>query len=223
MNQLPIAPKTLTAAAARGLVLSLGLLALSQGMVWGQSAPQNQGSPAAPPAADAAKPAVPEVPPAVDPKTYVIGNEDVLKIEVFRDSELTRTVPVRPDGKITMPILHDVQAAGLTPQRLEQHLTEGYGETIINPQVTVTVMAVNSKKYTIGGMVNRPGTFPMPVPITVFDALNNAGGFKDFAKLKDIVIMRGKDRFRFNYPDYVKGKNLDQNITLENGDTIIVN
>jgi polysaccharide export outer membrane protein len=159
----------------------------------------------------------------VDPKTYVIGVGDELKIEVFRETELTRNVIVRIDGKITMPLLNDLQAEGLTPERLQQQLTEGLTGPIASPTVTVSVIALNSKKYYINGMVNRPGSFFLTSPITIFDALNAAGGFQSFANLSNIVIIRGTKRIKFNYKDYLKGKNTNENIFLESGDTVYVN
>jgi polysaccharide biosynthesis/export protein len=159
---------------------------------------------------------------AVDPKSYVLGTEDVIFINVWREPDFTRPVGIRPDGKITMPLIGDVQAAGLTPERLAAQLTQALSEYINKPEVTVTVAQVNSKKYTVTGEVNRPGVFPLVVPTKVFDALGNAGGFKDFANKKDIVIIRGDKRLKFNWNDVVKGKKLDQNIFVENGDTILV-
>jgi polysaccharide export outer membrane protein len=203
----------------------LGLLALSGVTIWGQASPPTQGTPTpVPPAAGAPKPASgsTEIAQPVDPKTYVIGVQDELKIEVFREAELTRNVTVRTDGKITMPVLDDVQAEGLTPERLKQQITEGLKDSIVSPMVTVSVLAVNSKKYNIGGMVNHPGTYFLVTPIKIFDALNAAGGFRDFANETDITIVRGEKRLKFNYKDFLKGKEPEKNIYLENGDTIFV-
>lgn len=159
---------------------------------------------------------------AVDPKTYIIGPEDVLFVRVWREPDFSLQYFVRPDGKITVPLIGDVQATGLTPERLSDQLKQALSEYINKPDVTVTVSQVNSKKYYITGEVNRAGEFPLVVPTRIFDALSNAGGFRDFANKKKIVIVRGKDRLKFNYADILKGKNLDQNILLENGDTIVV-
>jgi polysaccharide export outer membrane protein len=158
----------------------------------------------------------------IDPRTYVIGAEDILMIVVWRERDFTGQVAVRPDGKVTMPLLGDLQAEGLTPERLAAQLREALSEYINRPEVTVSVYQVNSKKYYISGEVNRPGQFPLVVPVKVFDALANAGGFREFANKKDIVIVRGTQRLKFNWEDYLKGKKLEQNIFLENGDTIIV-
>lgn len=159
---------------------------------------------------------------AVDPKTYVIGAEDILYIRVFREADFTITVAVRPDGKITEPLLGDLQAAGLTPERLGEQLKQALSEYVNKPDVAVIVLQVNSKKYYVSGEVNRPGEYTMPVPIHVFDALSNAGGFRDFANKKKVTIVRGTQRIKFNYQDVLKGKNLNTNILLENGDTIVV-
>jgi polysaccharide biosynthesis/export protein len=160
----------------------------------------------------------------VDPKSYLIGPEDILKIEVYREADLSRLVNVRPDGKITLLRIGDVQAEGLTPERLTAQVKEAYSQTIIDPEVTISVMAVNSKSFTVTGKVNRPGRLQLVTPLRVFDALGLAGGFQDFADEKHVQIIRGSQRLTFNAKDYVKGKKeaLDQNIWLQNGDTIYV-
>jgi len=159
---------------------------------------------------------------AVDPSTYVIGVQDQIYVRVWREPDFTSNYTVRPDGKITIPLIGDVQASGLTPERLAAQLKQGLSDYINSPDVSVTLSQVNSKKYFITGEVNRPGEFPLAVPIKIFDALSNAGGFRDFANKKKIVIIRGSERLKFNYTDILKGRNLEQNITLENGDTIVV-
>jgi polysaccharide export outer membrane protein len=162
---------------------------------------------------------------AVDPKTYVIGPEDILKIGVWREPDFSGPVAVRPDGKITMPLVGDLQAEGLTPDRLTAQLKQALSDYINKPEITVSIMQVNSKKYFITGGVNRPGQYPLVVPTRVFDALSGAGGFRDFANTKDIIIVRGATRLHFNYNEYLKGKKgkkPEQNIFLENGDTINV-
>jgi polysaccharide biosynthesis/export protein len=159
---------------------------------------------------------------AVDPRTYVIGAEDVLSVKVWREPDFTAPYGVRPDGKITLPLVGDLQAAGLTPQRLAEQLEQALSEYINKPDVTVTIQQVNSKKFFITGEINRPGEYPLVTPTRIFDALSNAGGFRDFANKKKIILIRGPDRYRFNYQDILKGKNLGQNIFLENGDTLVV-
>ncbi len=159
---------------------------------------------------------------AIDPRTYVIGPEDVLYVSVWREADFSRPAGVRPDGKITMPLIGDLQAAGLTPERLAAQLTQALSEYINKPEITVTVAQVNSKRYTVVGEVTRAGVFPLVVRTKVFDALGSAGGFRDFANKKDIIIIRGDQRLKFNWNEVVKGKKLEQNIYLENGDTILV-
>ena len=158
----------------------------------------------------------------VDPRVYIIGPEDGLFVRVWREMDFTASHIVRPDGKITIPLVGDVQAAGLTPERLGEQLKQALSDYINAPDVTVTITQVNSKKFFITGQVGHPGEFPLVVPTRIFDALSNAGGFRDFANKKKIVIIRGAERIRFNYLDILKGKNPEQNIFLENGDTIVV-
>lgn len=157
----------------------------------------------------------------IDPKTYVIGPEDVLYIAVFHEMELSGAVAVRPDGKITKPLIGDMQAGGLTPERLSAQLKQAFSTYINNPDVTVTVVQVNSKRYTVAGEVMRAGPYPLVLPTKVFDALSTVG-FRDFANTKKIKIIRGKERIKFNYNEVLKGKHLEQNIFLEPGDTIYV-
>lgn len=163
-------------------------------------------------------------PMAVDSTTYEIGARDVIRVEVWRVPEFTGTHVVRPDGRITLPLIGDLQAGGLTPARLAAQIKQALGDLYENPDVTIPVLQVNSKMYTVAGLVLRPGAYPMPTPIRVFDALNLAGGFQQWANQKEIMIIReGGDRFKFNYKDFAeKGKNLDANIYLQNGDTILV-
>jgi len=157
----------------------------------------------------------------VDPKMYVMGPEDVISISVFNEPQMTRTEVVRPDGKITMPLIGDLQAEGLTPERLKAQMTQALSTYVKNPDVTITVLAVNSKRYTISGQVMRSGPVALVLPTHVFDALSSVG-FRDFANTKKIVIIRGSKRIKFNYKDVLHGKHLEQNILLEPGDTIYV-
>jgi polysaccharide export outer membrane protein len=159
---------------------------------------------------------------AVDPNKYVIGPEDVLYIRVWREPDFTLPVVVRPDGKITMPLIGEVEASTLTPQQLTGSLKEQLSKYINNPDVTVFVQEVRSKKYYLDGEINHPGYFPLVTPTTVLEALSNASGFREFANQKDIRILRGSKILHFNYKEVTKGKHLEQNIYLENGDHIIV-
>lgn len=158
----------------------------------------------------------------VDPKTYVIGPEDILFIRVWHEPELSGGVQVRPDGKFTLPLVGEVQAEGLTPEQVTAHLSEALGNFINKPEVVVSLQSVGSKKYFITGEVNRSGIFPLVVPVTVLEALTSAGGFRDYANTKKIIIMRGKERLKFNYKDVIRGKHTEQNIMVQNGDHIYV-
>jgi polysaccharide export outer membrane protein len=164
----------------------------------------------------------PEKAGTVDPKSYVIGPEDILRVAVWREPELSGDFAVRPDGKISLQLVGEVQAAGLTPEQLSASITEGLSKYMTKPEVTVGVRQVNSKKYYISGEVLRPGAYPLLIPTPVLSALVNAGGFREFANTKKIIILRGNKRFYFNYKDVIKGKRMEQNILLENGDQIIV-
>jgi polysaccharide export outer membrane protein len=158
----------------------------------------------------------------IDPKTYLVGPEDILNIRVWREPDLSGPVGVRPDGKISLPLLGDVQAGGETPERLAAVLTEAFSKFVTSPEVMVSVAAVNSKKYFVSGEVGRPGSYPLVVPTSVAEALAIAGGFRDYADKKNVIIMRGPKRYKFNYRDFERGRSLTQNIVLENGDHIIV-
>ena len=161
--------------------------------------------------------------PTTDPN-YIIGAQDVLDISVWKEDQLTRTVPVRPDGKISMPLLNDVQAAGLTPMQLAAHITESLKKFVTDPQVTIIVREINSQRVYLMGEVTRPGAYPLLPGMTVLQALSSAGGFTQFANLKKIYVLRtenGKqDKFPFNYKHALESP--DQNIQVKAGDTIVV-
>jgi polysaccharide export outer membrane protein len=157
---------------------------------------------------------------------YVIGPQDVVDISVWKEGELSRSVPVRPDGKISLPLLSDVQAAGLTPMQLAAQITTGLSQFMNNPQVTVIVEQINSQRVYILGEANRIGTYTLLPEMTVLQALSNAGGCSPFANTKKIYVIRqvnGKQvKFFFNYQAVVAGKRPEQNIVFQNGDTIYV-
>lgn len=162
-----------------------------------------------------------------DDPSYVIGDDDVLAINVWNEPDLKQAVPVRPDGKISLPLIGDIQAAGRTPSQLREEIAAKLQTYITHPDVTVIVQQIKSKKFNILGRVMKPGAYPLSTTTTVLDAIALAGGFQDFAKQKDIYILReiaggGENRFRFNYKDVIKGKNREQNINLEPNDTIVV-
>lgn len=162
---------------------------------------------------------------AEDPE-YRIGPQDVLRIDVWREDQLTRTVPVRPDGKITLPLLNDVQAVGMTPLQLAEVIGNELKKYINNPQVTVSVTEINSRRVFVTGEVTRPGAFPLLPNMTVLQALTSAGGFTQFARIKSIYVLRMEGgqqvKHAFNYKDVVNGKKAEDNIQLQPGDTIIV-
>jgi polysaccharide export outer membrane protein len=176
-------------------------------------------SPAVEPSAETSKAAT------QDPN-YIIGAQDVLDISVWKEPEVSRVVPVRPDGKISLPLLNDVQAAGLTPSQLAVQITVSLKKYVTSPQVTVIVTTINSQRIYIIGEVNRPGAFPMLPGMNVLQGLSSAGGFTQFAKTKSIYVLRMEDgkqqKHPVNYKDVVSGKHPDQDISLKAGDTIVV-
>jgi polysaccharide biosynthesis/export protein len=185
-----------------------------------------------PPAAPAATtPTTPPKPNAkaadVRPDAYVIGAEDVLSVYVWKEPDMSKTIPVRPDGMISLPLVGEVKAAGYTPIQLQDVLAEVMKKYISEPQVTVVVEKVDSLNFNIVGEVNKPGYYPLTRRLTVLDAISLAGGFKDFAKTKKIYVLRtaasgSQERLPFNYKQVIKGQNAQQNIELQPRDTIVV-
>ncbi len=159
---------------------------------------------------------------AVDPEKYQIGPEDLLFVRVWREPDFTLPVAVRPDGKITMPLIGEVRAAGQSPLQLTAALKQQLLQYLNNPDVSVFVTEVRSKKFYIDGEVNRPGSFALVTPTSVLEALSRGGGFREFANSKKIRVLRNGEILRFNYKEVTNGKRLEQNITVENGDHIIV-
>jgi polysaccharide export outer membrane protein len=181
--------------------------------------------PAAPPPTTAVAP--PAVPSGVElPPGYVIGAEDVLTVIFWRDKEMSTEVAVRPDGKVTLPLVNDVDAAGKTPEQLRVAITEAASRFVEEPTVSVVVKAINSRKVYITGMVAKSGAFPLSGSTTVLQLISMAGGLHEFADSKNIIINRvenGKQvALKFNYNDVRKGKKLQQNIELRPGDTVVV-
>jgi polysaccharide export outer membrane protein len=161
----------------------------------------------------------------VDDK-YVIGPEDVLHVNVWKEPDVSGSVPVRPDGKISLPLLNDVQAAGLTPMQLMNDLTERLKKFITDPRVTVTVSTINSRKVYVLGEVARPGAVPLAPEMTVLQALTSAGGPTPYAKASKMYVLRkengSQSKLAFNYKEVVKGRNTEQDIPLRPGDTVVV-
>jgi polysaccharide biosynthesis/export protein len=202
------------------------LIALSGYLLGQMSAPSqaSRGLQAAAVATSRAQPLAPSenLP---DPNSFVIGDDDVLSINVWKEPDFSQKSQVRSDGKISLPLLGEVQATGRTPLQLQQDLTARLRNYVTKPEVTVMVEQINSKKLNILGQVAKPGSYSLALAPTVVDAIALAGGPRDFAKQKSIYILRqnpggGQTRIAFNYKDFLKGKN--QNIKLEPHDTVVV-
>ena len=168
----------------------------------------------------------PAVKPAVEDPNYIIGPEDELYVNVWREGDFSRSVPVRPDGKISLPLLNDVQASGLTPMQLGAEITTRLKKFIADPQVTIIVSRVNSQRIYIVGEVTRAGAYPLVPNMTVLEALSSAGGCSPFAKQTKIYILRVENgqevRRPFNFKKVLSGQRMEQNILLKPGDTIVV-
>jgi polysaccharide export outer membrane protein len=188
------------------------------------------GAAAAQPQADKSKPnpAGTTNPPrsATNDPNYVIGPSDELTINVWKEADLSKVIPVRPDGKISLPLLNDIQAAGQTPMQLASAITEKLSKFVNNPQVTVIVTAINSQRVYVLGEVGRAGAYPMLPDMTVLQAISSAGGLSQFAKQKDIYVLRmdngHQQRFPFDYKQVIRGQKTEENIVLKPGDTVVV-
>jgi polysaccharide export outer membrane protein len=204
------------------------LLIVLSGSLVGQTPVPSQANRGFPVATVAASPAQPLAPSGNKPSddNFVIGNDDVLAINVWKEPDLSRSIQVRSDGMISLPLLGQVQAAGQTPRQLEEDIATKLLTYITKkPQVTVMVEQINSKKFNILGQVAKPGSYSLSLAPTIVDAIAIAGGPRDFAKQKSIYILRqnpggGQTRVVFNYKDFLKGKN--QNVKLEPHDTVVV-
>lgn len=201
-------------------VACLALLGFATIGVWAQEDPDNS-------VAKPEKAAPREVQPAVPstPADYVIGADDTLRITVWKETDLNVTLPVRPDGKISLPLLDDVQAAGLTPLQLKDSITGKLKKYVADPRVTVVVTAMNSQRIYVLGEVTHTGAMALLPHMTMLQALSSAG-FTQFANLKAIYLLRTQDgqqtKIRFNYKDAIKGNDTQQNVVLRPGDTIVV-
>jgi polysaccharide export outer membrane protein len=186
--------------------------------------------------APAQKPAAPQKPAVaspdavkggvVPPAGYVIGPDDVLGIVFWREKELSQDVMVRPDGKISVPLLNDVDAAGLTPEQLRERVMAQAQRLVEDANVTVIVKQINSRRVYITGQVGRPGPYPLSGPTTVLQLIAIAGGVLEYADSEEIVVMRNENgvpsNYPFNYKEVIRQKNLKQNIELKPGDTVVV-
>lgn len=158
---------------------------------------------------------------------YRIGADDVLTVNVWHEPEVSRNVPVRPDGKISLPLVGDVQAGGLTPVQLRSELEERFTKYLTNPEVSVIVAEIRSQRVNVLGQVSRPGTYPLIPPMGVLDAIAGAGGLREFAKSKGIYVLRtGPDgqrhRLHYDYRSVLKGKKGSKDLTLQTRDTVVV-
>ncbi|PYX31005.1 MAG: sugar transporter, partial [Acidobacteria bacterium] len=201
-------------------LVSTSLLAQSEG-----------GAPPTAPAPSADKSAAPDNAQSPDKShsddAYIIGANDVLAVNVWKEPDVTRSVPVRSDGKISLPLAGELQAAGQTPRQLEDEIAKRLKSYISDPEVTVIVTESKSQKINVLGMVARPGTYLLSGSTTILDAISMAGGFKDFAKKKSIYILRAapdgtQKRIPFNYNEVIKGEHPEQNIKLMPRDTLVV-
>jgi polysaccharide export outer membrane protein len=159
-------------------------------------------------------------------ENYVIGQGDVLEVFVWRNEQLSRQITVRPDGKISLPLIQDLQAEGLTVLQLKDQITRGFKQYVQNPTVTVIVSQINSYKISVLGKVSQPGVYAITTKTTLLEAISMAGGFTEWANQRKITVIRSqggqKKKLRINYKKIVSGKDPSQNIILDRGDTIIV-
>lgn len=162
----------------------------------------------------------------INDNSYVIGPEDVITVFVWKESDLTQTVAVRPDGKISLPLLNDLMASGFTTMQLKAEITQLLQKFIADPSVTVIVQSARSRKATVMGEVARPGNYFINGPMTLVQLISLAGGFRDFAATDKITVVRQQNsrsiKLKFNYKDFVKGKHLEENIEIQPGDIIVV-
>jgi polysaccharide export outer membrane protein len=160
------------------------------------------------------------------PPGYVIGPDDILSIVFWRDKDLSGEVRVRPDGKISLPLLNDVQAAGFTPEELRLHLSDAAKKFVQEPSATVIVKEIHSRQVFITGNVSKPGTYPLNGDMNVLQLIAQAGGLLEYADAKNVVVIRqeaGRQRhYKFNYNDVIRQKRPEQNIALKPGDTVVI-
>jgi polysaccharide export outer membrane protein len=203
---------------------------MAAGLVFGSGQPQEAQKPAAPTNASQEVAnkgqGASQSQAAENDAEYKIGPQDVLRIDVWKEPDISRAVPVRPDGKISLPLLNDVQAAGLTAMQLAGVISDGLKKFINNPQVTVSVSEINSRRVYVTGEVTRPGSMPLLPNMTVMQALSTSGGFTQFAKIKNIYVLRVTDgkqeKLPFNYKEVLNGQKPEQNQMLKPGDVIVV-
>jgi polysaccharide export outer membrane protein len=176
--------------------------------------------------ADIPKPADTTKPAEVVPSGYIVGDSDVIRVNVWKEPEVSQTVVVRTDGNISLPLINEVKVSGMTPLQIQDLVAEKLKGFLNNPQVTVTVIEIRSKRAFITGEVSRPGTYSLNAQTTVLQLIAQAGGFTPFAKTDSIVVLRTEDgrqsRLKFKYKEVIQGKKTEQNIALHPGDTVVV-
>ena len=209
---------TLGVFSVRRWIISAVCVLLSNGL-WSQTAPANAA------VSENSASATTTTRPHDD--SFVIGNDDVLAINVWKEPDLSRSIPVRSDGRISLPLVGEVQAAGQTPLKLEADIASRLRNYVSEPDVTVMVQQINSQRFNVLGQVARPGSYAITNSPTILDAIALAGGFRDFAKQKSIYVLRQNAdgtqvRLPFNYKDVIKGQNPAQNVKLQPRDTIVV-
>lgn len=212
------------ATAIVSVALSLASIPVVHAVNAEQSPPPAPARPAAPATTPAPQPGT--APQATPPSDYTIGPEDVLGVVFWREPDMSGDVTVRPDGRITIPVIGEMVAAGKRPEELQAQIVTAARKYISDVNVVVVVRTINSRKIFVTGRVTTPGTYPLMGPLTVIQAIALAGGLTEYADPKGITILRtqgGKsETIPFNYQDISRGRNLDQNIQLKPGDTIVV-
>ncbi|SRR6266481_6000856 len=175
---------------------------------------------------DTARPSEPAKMADIVPSEYIVGESDVIRVNVWKEPEVSQTVVVRTDGNISLPLINEVRVSGMTPIQIQIMVAEKLKNFLNNPQVTVTVTDIRSKRAFITGEVVRPGTYALNAQTTILQLIAQAGGFTPFAKKDGIVVLRTEDgkqsRLKFKYKEVVQGKKTEQNIALHPGDTVVV-
>ena len=208
--------------ASRALLLAGIGVACVTAQISPPAAPATEGTPSSKPAEVVPHAPVPGGPSAaVDSTSYKVASPDTLNIKVWHEQDFSGIYSVHPDGKITMPLIGDVEAGGRTPADIEKTVKEALAKYVVNPLVTVTVQEVLSRRYYMDGEIGRPGEYSLVSSTTVLEAISKAGGLAGFANPKKIYILRGDQRIAFNYKDVIHGKHLEQNIQLQPGDHIV--
>jgi polysaccharide biosynthesis/export protein len=208
------------------LVVVLGYVQAGFGQTAGSENPANQQKPGVQGKNADSKGTATASAPIATPSDFVIGESDVLNINVWKEPEISQSVVVRPDGKISLPLIGEVHVSGLTPVQTQTLLANKLQSILTNPQVTVTVTEIRSRMAFVTGEVGKPGAYPLLVPTTVLQLITNAGGLGQFANKKGIFVLRTVDgkqqKFAFNYSQVIKGEKPEQNILVRPGDTVVV-